>query len=87
MAPTGAGKTYLGHRIALEALMKGRSVVFVCDRTTLINQTSATADAYGLSAHGIVQAKHGVATACRTRSQRADPGQALLLAAGGCRDH
>ncbi len=58
MAPTGAGKTYLGHRIALEALMKGRSVVFVCDRTTLINQTSATADAYGLSAHGIVQAKH-----------------------------
>lgn len=58
MAPTGAGKTYLGHRIAHEALVKGRRVVFVCDRTTLINQTSKAADAYGLSAHGIVQANH-----------------------------
>lgn len=58
MAPTGAGKTYLGHRIAHEALLKGRSVVFLCDRTTLINQTSKAADAYGLGAHGIVQANH-----------------------------
>lgn len=58
MAPTGAGKTYLGHRIAHEALLKGRKVVFLCDRTTLINQTSKTADDYGLSAHGIVQADH-----------------------------
>lgn len=58
MAPTGAGKTYLGHRIAHEALIKGRRVVFLCDRTTLINQTSRAADAYGLSAHGIVQANH-----------------------------
>ncbi|WP_225783356.1 DEAD/DEAH box helicase [Xenophilus sp. Marseille-Q4582] len=58
MAPTGAGKTYLGHRIAHEALLKGRRVVFLCDRTTLINQTSKTADSYGLSAHGIVQANH-----------------------------
>jgi DNA repair protein RadD len=30
----------------------------VCDRTTLINQTSARADEYGLSAHGIIQANH-----------------------------
>lgn len=58
MAPTGAGKTYLGHRIAHEALIKGKRVVFLCDRTTLINQTSKTADNYGLSAHGIVQANH-----------------------------
>lgn len=58
MAPTGAGKTFLGHRIAHEALVKGKSVVFLCDRTTLINQTSKTADAYGLAAHGIVQANH-----------------------------
>ena len=58
MAPTGAGKTYLGHRIAHEALIKGKKVVFLCDRTTLINQTSKTADNYGLSAHGIVQANH-----------------------------
>jgi superfamily II DNA or RNA helicase len=50
--------TYLGHRIAHEALVKGRSVVFVCDRTTLINQTSKAADTYGLAAHGVVQANH-----------------------------
>jgi DNA repair protein RadD len=58
MAPTGAGKTYLGLRIAHEALIKGKRAVFVCDRTTLINQTSAAADGYGLAAHGIVQAMH-----------------------------
>jgi DNA repair protein RadD len=58
MAPTGAGKTYLGLRIAHEALAKGKRAVFVCDRTTLINQTSATADGYGLTEHGIIQADH-----------------------------
>ena len=58
MAPTGAGKTYLGMRIAHEALIKGKTALFVCDRTTLINQTSAVADSYGLSCHGIIQAQH-----------------------------
>lgn len=57
-APTGAGKSYLGLRVAHEALLKGRRVTFLCDRTTLINQTSAAANAYGLSAHGIVQTNH-----------------------------
>ena len=58
MAPTGAGKTYLGMRVVHEALLRGLSALFVCDRTTLINQTSAVADSYGLSAHGIIQADH-----------------------------
>ncbi|MBK6906500.1 MAG: DEAD/DEAH box helicase family protein [Rhodocyclaceae bacterium] len=58
MAPTGAGKTYLGMRIIHEALLRGHSAMFVCDRTTLINQTSAVADTYGLTAHGILQANH-----------------------------
>lgn len=58
MAPTGAGKTYLALRVAHEALLKGRRAIFVCDRTTLIEQTSKTADGYGLSAHGIIQADH-----------------------------
>lgn len=58
MAPTGAGKTYLGMRIMHEALKKGRRALFVCDRTTLIDQTSNVADMYGLSAHGVVQASH-----------------------------
>lgn len=58
VAPTGSGKTYLGLRVAHEALIKGRRALFVCDRTALINQTSARADDYGLTAHGIVQANH-----------------------------
>lgn len=58
MAPTGAGKSYLGMRICHEALQRGKRALFVCDRTTLINQTSAVADQYGLSAHGIIQADH-----------------------------
>lgn len=58
MAPTGAGKSYLGLRIVHEALLKGKKAVFMCDRTTLINQTSEAADKYGLSAHGILQASH-----------------------------
>lgn len=58
VAPTGAGKTYLGLRIAHEALQKGRKALFVCDRIALINQTSARADEYGLAAHGVIQSDH-----------------------------
>ena len=57
-APTGAGKTVLALRAAHEALLRGKRVVFLADRTTLINQTSAAADAAGLTAHGIIQAGH-----------------------------
>ena len=55
MAPTGAGKTYLGLRVCNEAMQRGKRAVFLCDRTTLINQTSEVADAYGLKQHGIIQ--------------------------------
>lgn len=58
MAPTGAGKTYLGLRIAHEALQRGRRAIFLCDRRTLINQTSETADRYGLRDHGVMMADH-----------------------------
>jgi superfamily II DNA or RNA helicase len=58
MAPTGAGKTYLGLRICNEAMQKGKRAVFLCDRTTLINQTSTVAEDYGLTEHGIIQANH-----------------------------
>jgi len=44
MSPTGSGKTYLGMRIIHEALLRGKRAMFVCDRTTLINQTSEVAD-------------------------------------------
>ena len=49
MAPTGAGKTYLGLRICNEAIQKGKRAVFLCDRTTLINQTSDVAEKYGMT--------------------------------------
>lgn len=58
MAPTGGGKTYLGLRLCHEAMERGRRALFVCDRTTLIDQTSATADRYGLREHGVIQADH-----------------------------
>ncbi|MDR2365843.1 MAG: DEAD/DEAH box helicase family protein [Zoogloeaceae bacterium] len=58
MAPTGAGKTVLALRIIHEALLKGKRAVFVCDRTVLINQTSAVADSLGMNLHGIIQANH-----------------------------
>ena len=58
MAPTGAGKTYLGLRICREAMLRGKRTVFLCDRTTLINQTSEVADRYGLKDHGVIQANH-----------------------------
>lgn len=57
MAPTGAGKLYLGLQVCYEALKRGRRAVFVCDRTTLIEQTSARADEYGLD-HSVMQADH-----------------------------
>ena len=37
---------------------RGRPAIFVCDRTTLIDQTSAVTNAYGLSAHGMIEADH-----------------------------
>ncbi len=56
MAPTGGGKTYLALRVCNEALLRGKRALFICDRKTLINQTSAAADAYGMPTHGIIQA-------------------------------
>lgn len=58
MASTGAGKTMLAMWVIYHALKKGKTAVFVCDRTNLINQTSEVADGLGLKEHAIVQAKH-----------------------------
>lgn len=57
-APTGGGKTVLALRIIHEALLKGKRAVFLADRNTLINQTSAAAIAVGLAEHGIIQANN-----------------------------
>lgn len=58
MAPTGAGKTYLGLRVAHKVLKRGKRATFLCDRVTLINQTSERADEYGLRDHGVIQRDH-----------------------------
>lgn len=58
MAPTGAGKSLLAMMLIHDALEKGRRAMFVCDRTTLIDQTSYVADSLGLTKHGIIQADH-----------------------------
>ncbi|MFM0732345.1 DEAD/DEAH box helicase family protein [Paraburkholderia sediminicola] len=57
-APTGAGKTYLGLKLCHATLKTGKKATFVCDRKSLINQTSAVAATYGLHQHGIIQAKN-----------------------------
>lgn len=58
MSPTGSGKTILSLMLVMECMKRGKRAMFVCDRTTLINQTSEEADKYGLHSHGIIQAKH-----------------------------
>lgn len=58
MAPTGAGKTYLGLRIAHKALKQGKRATFLCDRITLIDQTCKRAFDYGLGDHGVIQGDH-----------------------------
>jgi superfamily II DNA or RNA helicase len=57
MAPTAAGKTVIASEIIKGALAKGKKVVFICDRVELIDQTSATFDAFGIP-HGCIQADH-----------------------------
>ena len=58
MAATGSGKTYCGMRLIQQALERGKRACFVCDRITLIEQTSAVADRYGLTNHGVIQGSH-----------------------------
>lgn len=57
-SPTGSGKTYIGMRLIQQALERGKRACFVCDRITLVDQTSAVADQYGLTDHGVIMAKH-----------------------------
>lgn len=56
MAPTGAGKTYLGLRVCNEATLRGKRALFICDRLALIDQTVETALRYGMEEPGIIRA-------------------------------
>lgn len=55
-APTGSGKTILALNVIRETLLKGKRAIFLCDRKTLIAQTSNVARDLGLGDHGIIQA-------------------------------
>lgn len=58
MAPTGSGKTILALNVIKNALDKGKRAMFLCDRKTLITQTSEVARSVGLGHHGIIQASN-----------------------------
>lgn len=57
VAPTGAGKTVIAAHLLGEAYQKQSRSYFVCDRVSLVDQTSATLDRYGIQ-HGVIQADH-----------------------------
>jgi superfamily II DNA or RNA helicase len=57
MAPTGGGKTVIGAKLLAEANGKFRKAAFLVDRISLVDQTSAVLDRYGIH-HGVIQAKH-----------------------------
>lgn len=56
-ASTGAGKTICAAYLLRECSEKFKRAIFVADRISLIDQTSATLDAYGI-AHGVIQGDH-----------------------------
>lgn len=58
MSPTGSGKTILAMFLIHESLMRGKRVMFVADRRTLVNQTSEVADSLGLIQHSVMMAGH-----------------------------
>lgn len=57
VAPTGGGKTVLASALMEMVKEKGNRAAFVVDRLSLIDQSSATFDRYGLH-HGVMQGMH-----------------------------
>jgi hypothetical protein len=57
VGPTGFGKTTCAAHLLRLAYEKGSRSAFVVDRTSLVDQASATLDRYGIP-HGIIQANH-----------------------------
>lgn len=56
-APTGSGKTLCASYLLDECHAKRKRAVFVVDRISLLDQTSAVLDQYGIP-HGVIQADH-----------------------------
>jgi len=55
MLPTGSGKTFIARMIIESAIKKGKKILFIVDRKTLIDQASI---AFNGINYGIVQADH-----------------------------
>jgi len=56
-AATGSGKTVIAAHLLEECSNKMKRAIFVVDRKSLVDQTSAVLDTYGI-AHGVIQAQH-----------------------------
>jgi late competence protein required for DNA uptake (superfamily II DNA/RNA helicase) len=57
VAPTGAGKTVMAAYLLSEAARRNSRSAFIVDRVSLVDQTSATLDRYGVD-HGVIQSGH-----------------------------
>jgi DNA repair protein RadD len=87
MAPTGSGKTILALNVIRETLAKGNRAMFLCDRKTLISQTSNVAREVGLGNHGIIQAQNPMMdmsrpfqiASCQTLMRRGWPDTDVLV--------
>lgn len=57
MIPTGGGKTIVAVSLVKSVVEKMARAAFVVDRVSLVDQTSATFDEYGIP-HGVMQSSH-----------------------------
>lgn len=57
VAPTGSGKTVMAAHLLQEAVRRGTRAAFLVDRISLVDQTSALLDDYGID-HGVIQSGH-----------------------------
>lgn len=62
-SPTGSGKTEIGMAMIRAALMRGKRVVFLCNRVGLVAQASRRFAAAGI-AHGVIQGDNTRDTHC-----------------------
>ncbi len=56
-SPTGSGKTVIAMEIVRSSQLRGKRSIFICDRQTLVNQTSARFDQFGIL-HGVAMGEY-----------------------------
>ena len=85
MSPTGSGKTEIAMAVIYGAVLKGKRVVFLCNRINLVNQASRRFYKAGIS-HGIIQGsntrqtdKQVIIASIQTVAKRAMPECSLIV--------